>query len=45
MEEFAPKEIQHIAEEKNCVADGLSRLDMEESDFGTIQLEAAHNQN
>jgi len=40
VEEFSPKEIQHIAGEKNYVADGLSRLDMDESDFITIQLEA-----
>ena len=36
VEEFSPKEICHIAGEKNCVADGLYRLDMDESNFDTI---------
>ena len=41
MEDFAPKDIIHLAGEKNCVSDGLSRLDMDESNFDAIQLEAA----
>jgi len=43
VEEFTPNEILHIAGEKNCVADGLSRLDIDESDFDAIQLEVAQS--
>ena len=39
MEEFAHKEIYHIAGEMNCAADGLSRLDMEDRDYDSIQFE------
>ena len=39
VEEFGPKEIHHIKGEDNEVADCLSRMDMEPSDFDTIQTE------
>ena len=40
VEEFAPKEIRHIAGEDNEVADCLPRMEMEPRDFDLIQTEA-----
>ena len=40
VEEFVPKEIQHFAGEDNAVADCLSRMQMEPSDFDLIEAEA-----
>ena len=39
VEEYGPKEIHHVKGEDNSVADCLSRMDMEPSDFDTIQTE------
>ena len=40
VEEFAPKEIRHIAGEDNAVADCLSRMEIEPRDFDLIETEA-----
>ena len=40
VEEFAPKEIRHIASEDNAVADCLSKMKMKHWDFDFIETES-----
>ena len=39
VEQFAQKEIRHIAEEENAVVDCLSRLNMEHWEYNLIETE------